>query len=227
MKIVPATLLLLLAPYYAIEARHITSDGPPANQSPTRSQPPDLHRFIVRYKNEEGKANVHTAADKLHADLGPQHAIAVTLSTPEALESLQNNSNIEYVEKDYPRYPMTIMRRRYDSNDFLKQHVPYNNETHGAHHRKLIEMIPYGIPMVQADQVSYDSRNPRTVCIIDTGYNLGHEDLPSTNVNGYTFDRNFPWNQDGTGHGTHVAGRLPINVFGLFDTTARMKVSQI
>jgi hypothetical protein len=101
MKILPPTLLLLLAPYYAIEALHITSDGPPAYQSPTTIQP-DPHRFIVRYKNEEGKANIHTAADKVYADLGPQHACAVTLSTPEAFESLQNDPNINRITLGIP-----------------------------------------------------------------------------------------------------------------------------
>jgi serine protease len=161
---------------------------------------------------------VHTAADICHTDLGPQHAIAVTLSTPEALESLQNDPNIEYVEQDLPRFP--IRMRGYDSNDVVKQHMPNNNETRVENYRKLTESVPYGIPMVQADQVSYDSNNPRKICIIDSGYDLGHEDLPSTNVDGFSFDdRGYPWNQDGSGHGTHVAGRSPINVIGLFDTT--------
>jgi serine protease len=208
MKIpLPALLILLLAPY--IKAR----------QYPVNKVQPDPHRFIVRYKNDEGKANVHTAAEKVHApDLGPQNAIAVTLSTPEALESLQSNPHIEYVEPDYPRY-ITRMRG-YESKHVLKQPTHNNNETRSENHRKLIETIPYGVPMVQADQVSYDSSNPRTICIIDTGYDLGHEDLPSTDVDGFSFDADFPWNQDGDGHGTHVAGRSPINVMGLFDTTS-------
>jgi hypothetical protein len=216
MKILlPPLLTLLLAPS-AIEAR----------QFPVKKVAPDPHRYIVRYKNNEGKTNVHTAADRVHADLEPQHAIAATLSS-EACEGLRNNSNIEYVERDYPRYP--IMMRGYDSNDLFKQHVRNNKKTHAEDHRKLTETVPYGVPMVQADQVSYDSSNPRTICIIDSGYDFGHEDLPSTNVDGFSFDNlTFPWNKDGfDSHGTHVAGRSPINVFELFDTPRKnMKVSQ-
>jgi serine protease len=217
--LLPLLFILLLAPS-AIEAR----------QFPVKKGQPDPHRFIVSYKNEEGKANVHTVAEKCHTDLGPQHAIAATLSS-EACEGLRNNSNIEYVERDYPRY-LTRMRG-YDSNDLFKPHLPNNTETHDENHRKLTETVPYGISMVQADQISYDSSNPRTVCIIDSGYDLGHEDLPSTNVDGFSFGgnfpwSNFPWNQDGAGHGTHVAGRSPINIWGLFDTPRKnMKVSQI
>jgi hypothetical protein len=67
MKIFPPTLLLLLVAPYAIEARYVTTDGLPDNQSPIAIQP-DPHRFIVRYKNEEGKANIHSDAKKCHTD---------------------------------------------------------------------------------------------------------------------------------------------------------------
>jgi serine protease len=198
MKILLHPLFLLLAPY-AIDAIHVTNDGPPENQPAPVTLEPDSDRFIVRYKNDQGKSSAKAAAQKVHVDLEPQNALGVTLSS-EALEGLQNNPNIEYVEQDSPRY--TMMMPGYEKN------TPNNNETHGENHRRLIDnAVPYGIPMVQADQVSYDSSNPRTVCIIDTGYNLGHEDLPSTpNVNGYD-GRDLMWSQDGRGHGTHIAGR--------------------
>jgi serine protease len=201
MKIHLPRLLIFLASY-AVEARHLTTDGPPESQSPVTPQP-DSDRFIVRYKNRQGKFTAQAAAKKVyHADLGPQSAMAITLSS-DALEGLQKDPNIAYVEQDHPLSLMTM--RGYHSTDVFKEHMMENKETHGENHRKLTETVPYGIPMVQADQVSYNSSNPRTVCIIDSGYDLGHEDLPNTNVNGY--NGNLPWNQDGDGHGTHVAGK--------------------
>jgi serine protease len=189
MKILLHPLLILTA--YAIEAR----------QFPVKKVERNSDRFIVRYKNDDGRSSAHRAATEVHAHLAPQKAVAGTFSS-EALEGLHNNSNIEYVEQDYLRY----LKRGYDTNDLFKQQM-YNNETGDENYRKLTETVPYGIPMVQADQVPYDSSNPRTVCIIDSGYALGHEDLPSTNVDGYSLDANFPWNQDNFGHGTHIAGR--------------------
>jgi hypothetical protein len=182
MKILVPPLLLILA-LHAIKARHVSSaDGHPENQYIVTLDP-DSDRFIVHFKNGQGRSSAHSAAKKVHANLGPQHAnlgpqnaIAVTLSD-EALEGLQNNPDIEYVETDYRRYPMTM--RGNDSNSLFKQHK---------------ETVPYGIRMVQADQVSYDSSNPRTFCIIDTGYNLRHEGLPLTNADGYSFHGGFPWN---------------------------------
>ena len=50
----------------------------------------------------------------------------------------------------------------------------------------LSETVPYGIPMVQADQVADPSSPACKVCIIDSGYYVNHEDLQSANVTGYT-----------------------------------------
>jgi serine protease len=66
---------------------------------------------------------------------------------------------------------------------------------------------PYGIGMVQADLVSDAQAGNRKICIIDSGYCIGHEDLPSgSTVNG--FSGAGDWFKDGCGHGTHVAGTI-------------------
>jgi serine protease len=70
----------------------------------------------------------------------------------------------------------------------------------------LAQTTPYGIGMVQANLVSDAGAGDRKVCIIDSGYDTSHEDLPpatGTNVSG-TGD----WSVDGCGHGTHVAGTI-------------------
>jgi len=76
----------------------------------------------------------------------------------------------------------------------------------------MAESSPYGISMVQADQVSDGQTGSMTVCITDTGYDLGHEDLPSTGVTGDDNDGNGNnsgnWFEDGHGHGTHVSGTI-------------------
>ena len=66
---------------------------------------------------------------------------------------------------------------------------------------------PYGISMVQASDSSLGSLGGRTkVCIIDSGLYTKHADLEGVPVTGY--DGNLPWNVDGCGHGTHVAGTI-------------------
>lgn len=75
----------------------------------------------------------------------------------------------------------------------------------------MAQTTPWGIPKTQADLVTYDANGGLTVCIIDSGYSLGHEDLPS--ASSYVTGSNDPngagdWHADGSGHGTHVAGTI-------------------
>jgi subtilisin family serine protease len=71
------------------------------------------------------------------------------------------------------------------------------------------ETLPWGVQAVQASQVPFGVG--RKVCIIDTGYAMGHPDLPVERVSG--IDRGAgAW--DGSDgyvlhpHGTHVAGTI-------------------
>jgi subtilisin family serine protease len=81
--------------------------------------------------------------------------------------------------------------------------------------------MPYGIKQVQADQLlplmGTVQAGARKVCIIDSGYDGGHEDLSHgslvTGDNDPTGAGN--WNVDQNGHGTHVAGTIAaINAAG-------------
>jgi len=73
------------------------------------------------------------------------------------------------------------------------------------------ERTPYGIAMVQSSALLADTASPRKVCIIDSGYDDTHEDLPGLNSNrvaGYSGVSGELWHEDGNGHGTHVAGTI-------------------
>ena len=74
---------------------------------------------------------------------------------------------------------------------------------------KLAESTPYGIGLVQANQVSDTNAANQKVCVIDSGYDIAHVDLPATNVTGTDFGTaTGPWDQPGDSHGTHVAGTI-------------------
>ncbi|MCV2884160.1 S8 family serine peptidase [Aestuariibacter sp. AA17] len=73
------------------------------------------------------------------------------------------------------------------------------------------QSTPYGITMVQAPLLNQSNTAARTACVIDTGYNLGHPDLPnqSGGVSGNANNNQVGnWYNDGNGHGTHVAGTI-------------------
>lgn len=126
-----------------------------------------------------------------------------------ALNGISRNPNVILVEEDAQRFPIGVTK----SAQALA--LPS-------------QVVPYGIDMVQARDVWDANRDgvvdtgaptgaTRKICIIDSGY-FNHEDLP-TGVSGY--NGNLPWNQDGDGHGTHVAGTIAAmnNALGVVGVT--------
>lgn len=104
---------------------------------------------------------------------------AFSVSLPsQALKGLGNNPNVLYVEEDPKRFLMS-------------------------------ETSPYGIAMVQANDLSLQPASAnRKICIIDSGFDASHEDLPNNNVNGTNDSGTGNWFTDENHHGTHVAGTI-------------------
>jgi len=73
----------------------------------------------------------------------------------------------------------------------------------------LAQEVPVGITLVQSDLVAYGPAPGIKVCVVDSGFDLGHPDLPSgSRVTGQAAPGVGNWFEDGTGHGTHVAGSI-------------------
>jgi len=152
-------------------------------------------------------AEFHFAFDDLNT---------VAVSVPaQALTGLQHNPNVVSIEEDAIRYPISIL----PSQSAAPAAVTLTGQT-----------VPYGVDMVQAREVwdangdgVVDTGAPtgsnRKICIIDSGFYTGHEDLQGVDVSGY--DGNLPWNTDGSGHGTHVSGTIAAvnNALGVIGVT--------
>ena len=150
-------------------------------------------RVIVAFKPgtaAQGKAAVQAVRGKVKLELSEQNAMAIEVPV-QALKGLQNNPNIEYIEEDSLRYPFALT---YPSS------APYQTG----------QLVPYGIKNVQADLLpSGDAlTSNRKVCIIDSGYDLQHEDLNGNNVTGEYDSGTGWWYTDENSHGTHVAGTI-------------------
>lgn len=154
----------------------------------------DTQRVIVAFKPgaaAAAKQAVAAARGNVKLDIAGMDAMAIEVPAA-ALRGLARNPNIEYVEEDALRYPLALTTP--------STGTPYATG----------QLVPYGIPMVQADQLSDAGTGTRKVCIIDSGYDRGHEDLDAdaADVTG-EFDAGTQWwYTDENGHGTHVAGTI-------------------
>jgi serine protease len=147
-------------------------------------------RYIVKFRAGRaaaGHAAVRAMGGQVLLTLDAQDAIAVRIPAA-ALNGLSRNPNVEYIEEDVVREP------------YAWSNTTVNGET-----------VPYGIQMIQADKIGIDPAfaAAKKICIIDSGYSDGHDDLKEGDVTAKLFDSGAgTWNRDSCGHGTHVAGTI-------------------
>ncbi|MCA9541143.1 MAG: S8 family serine peptidase, partial [Myxococcales bacterium] len=101
----------------------------------------------------------------------------------------------------------------------------------------MAETSPYGIGMVQADQVpaapAGGDAGRTKVCIIDSGLAAAHEDFAGLPVSGSNNAGSGAWNDDLCGHGTHVAGTIAavsgngIGVVGVAPQAVRLHIVKV
>lgn len=142
-------------------------------------------RVIVKFNPGQGqavKAMAKKAGGEIKVDLAKHNAFAMEVPAT-ALKGIRNNPNVEYVEKDAKRKLLAT-----DLN--------------------LSEIEPWGISRVEGDIVADSNAGNRTVCIIDSGYELSHSDLSSNSVDGTNDRGTGNWYEAGGSHGTHVAGTV-------------------
>jgi subtilisin family serine protease len=151
-------------------------------------------RVIVAFKPGAAasiKSAVAAAHGSVKLEIFGMNAMAVEVPTA-ALKGLDNNPNVEYVEEDVVRKPFSLTTP--------STGTPYATG----------QLVPYGIKLVQADQLSDASVGNRKVCIIDSGVDFSHEDLKDngSNVTGEYDSGTGWWYTDETHHGTHVFGTI-------------------
>ncbi|KAL3913394.1 MAG: hypothetical protein SGILL_006509 [Bacillariaceae sp.] len=118
---------------------------------------------------------------------------AVCVDTRKEMDLLKQLTDVVDVEEDYIRTLSHRLTKRIDSRRLQGR-----------------QDIPYGVEMVKAPEfweATKEKGEGVTVCIIDTGLNLQHEDIDGAIVSGSTSNSVVSdWGDDDAGHGTHVAG---------------------
>jgi subtilisin family serine protease len=111
---------------------------------------------------------------------------------------------------ELPRHAAAAALLSSDAYDGLRQDSRVIWIERDVKRHLMAQTTPYGIDMVQASQVTSPNPDAVKVCVIDSGYALGHEDLPQrvTGDNGDPAGGAGNWAEDAFGHGTHVAGTI-------------------
>jgi subtilisin family serine protease len=148
----------------------------------------DIMQVLVRYKDNDSKLNVLAAASEVVEDVEDDNLVIVKM-TQASFESIRYSGQVK-AEID----------NKVEAFEVIHEDAPIS-----INQRNLVEEVPWGIEMIQADQLNVGSFDV-PVCIVDTGYAQGHPDLPTDTTGTSTPARNFAWNEDLNGHGTHVAG---------------------
>ena len=153
---------------------------------------PDTTRVIVAFKpgaKAAMKGVVAAAKGSVKHEIFGMNAMAIEVPNV-ALKGLENNPNVEYIEEDVIRKPFALTTP--------STGTPYTTG----------QQVPYGIKLVQADQLSDSLAANRKVCIIDSGIDRNHEDLSGNNLSGEYDAGTGWWYTDENHHGTHVAGTI-------------------
>jgi serine protease len=156
-------------------------------------------RYIVKFKNEAGRAAMHAAGGRLAVDL-PEQAAAAAYLPEAALNGLRNNPNIEYVEVDERRYPMAVTD-------------PYG-------------LGEVQADVIRAD-VANPVQQRVKVCIIDSGLKGDHPEFAGLTVNGSNDSGSGAFNADDCGHGTHVAGTVAGATTGVAPDAATLHIVKV
>lgn len=182
------------------------------SSSALTSVAPAAARYAVKMKDmAKGKAAVQAAGGQVVLELKNRNVVAAKMSA-QAAAALAKNPNIQYVEADPERKPLSI----------------WNDDPGDP---TATEIVPYGIKMVEADQLAQSGAATNvTVCIIDSGYYAAHPDLRDQTGQGVTVvgysgvadtdndpstDPTTDWYSDKDSHGSHVAGTIAAMTNGI------------
>ncbi len=157
------------------------------------------NRQLQQQTLKTSKLAAHGVKALVH--LNRNNASAANL-TKAQFKALKNDPSVDYIEVDPERFLIESLNRGFGT-------ITPGAVTIAA------ETPPYGIALVQADQVSDSATSNMKVCITDTGYEGNHEDLRPYTDSGVTGDNDDGlgnntgnWWQPGHSHGTHVAGTI-------------------
>ena len=182
-----------------------------AAPAPGNAAPDAEKRYIISYTSEKAARTGRAAMLRLERELPTQNAVAVRLTAAEAAR-MAEDPEVVLVEPDPRRYRVVASRARPSSTDIRPAATSASTQ-----------VIPYGVSAVKAVGLTGVPSAGIKVCVIDSGYDLGHEDKPAKPIVSGQDDPAGAgvWTRDPSGHGTHVSGTInarnnAVGVVGVF-----------
>ncbi len=199
---------------YAAEPVGVQTTDQPLTALETSPLP---KRFIIKYKQSNNEQPLSTLSD-LSGNIS-NFSASSDMVEPAAFRRVREikkkvKSVGGAVMGEYPSINMIsaelaasdAIALALDENvDYIEEDLP---------RRFMAQSMPYGISMVQADQVddSVASANAggKKICVIDSGLELPHEDMGTRGgtIGGSNDSGTGNWFDEGGPHGTHVAGTI-------------------
>ena len=193
-------------------------------------------RFIVKYKqsgnfqfNDQAQTN---SFEDFNNTASPQAFVRLA-AVKNKLKKLGSK-----IKAEYPN--MNMISAELSTSDAMSLAADDNIEyvEEDLQRRFMAQSVPYGIGMVQADQVddSIASANSggKKICVIDSGLELPHEDMGAQGgtINGTNDSGTGNWFDEGGPHGTHVAGTIAalnngIGVRGVIGTDPNLHIVKV
>ncbi|WP_075186209.1 S8 family serine peptidase [Teredinibacter haidensis] len=184
-------------PFRAIVIAAVTtlsfSFGAYANENFRESlvQAPSLEtRYIVKFKNSAGLSSLQSSSRERSAQE------SILTSSGAKIRTRMQHLNAISVTGD--RQKIAELRAR-SSVEYVELDPP---------RRLLSQTQPWGIAAVGASLIDDSNTAGKTVCIIDSGYDIANPDLSTNNHAGTNVSGTGSWYVPGGSHGTHVAGTI-------------------
>ena len=165
------------------------------NQNQNQRQASPLpKRFIVKYRDSESFVS--------YGQSKKEQVKSKTLALKGKIKHDYQDLNILAAELS----DAAVSELRNDASvEYVEEDLP---------RRFMAQTVPYGIGMVQADQVddgvAAGVAGGKKVCVIDSGLEMPHEDMGNQGgtINGTNNSGTGNWYDHGGPHGTHVAGTI-------------------
>ena len=181
--------------------------APPPAVAASVSGADGVQSVIVAYKPGNAavvRNAIQAAGGQVKREIGRASAYAVRIPGA-GLGALQASAGIDFIEPDTARHVLGMPTPGVTATG-QPLAAAVDTPTTGT------EVLPYGIAMVQANQVSDTLTGNRKLCIVDSGYDRTHPDLAGNyangNVSGVNLTTSGGWDTDELAHGSHVAGTI-------------------